>query len=108
MRRILSTVFISLIFILNGFSQTKKEVWSKVKISLSPQQNMRKLSGLGVETDHGQLKAGYWFISDFSSAELKKIRQAGFQTEILIPDVQEDFLKRNAAVRETKSLQVEY
>jgi len=75
---------------------------------LNKVSNMKKLSRTGVETDHGQLKPGHWFISEFSAEELERIRNAGFQTQVLIPDVQADFLKRNAAFNQDKSVQTDF
>lgn len=48
---------------------------------------MIKLSRLGIETDHGDYRKNVWFISDFSTAEIEKIKQAGFKYEVLIDDV---------------------
>lgn len=90
----------------NGlYAQKKNDIWSKAKVSLSMAKGMKQLAALGVETDHGRLKPGYWFVSDFSSEELIRIGNAGFPVEILIEDVQKDFLRRSS--RE-KSIQTEY
>lgn len=108
MLRCFSVLCFLLLLIQPAFTQKKNETWSKVKILLSPSQSMKKLAGLGVETDHGQLKPGHWFVSDFSTAELKRIRRAGFQTEVLVADVQEEFLKNNRRSGSDKSVNVEY
>ena len=86
-------------------AQNIPEKWSKVKVTLSDSKGMKQLAVLGVETDHGQLKPGRWFISDFSTAELKSIRNAGFTTEVLVENVQADFIRRNQGA---KSVQTEY
>jgi carboxypeptidase T len=78
-----------------SFSQTKEEKWSKAKIHFSPSLGMPRLASLGVETDHGVLKEGKWFVSAFSQEELRRIRSAGFSVDVLVPDVTADFLRRN-------------
>ena len=81
---------------LSGFSQKEKAVYSKVKIKLNEFYSIKKLSGLGVETDHGDYKSGSYFISAFSESELGRIKNAGFETQVLIADVAKDFEERNA------------
>jgi len=108
MLRIFVAIFFVAFFSINAFSQSKKEIWSKAKIHFNAGHSMRELAALGVETDHGQLKYGKWFISAFSASELRKIRAAGFQTEILVQNMTEDFLKRNASVKESKAILQDY
>jgi len=102
-----STLILFLGLIQATAAQSSQEIWSKVKIKLSASLGMKELAGLGVETDHGKIKAGQWFISDFSSSELRKIRAAGFETDVILPDVQEDFRNRSQR-RADKSIQTEY
>lgn len=90
---ILMISFLSLSLVVNG--QMKTETWSKVRIKLDPTHTMQILGRLGVETDHGDFKSGQSFTSAFSESELKKIRQAGFETEVLVKDVVKDFQMRN-------------
>ena len=91
-----------------GFSQNgKRETWSRVRVMLDAGKGMRQLSALGVETDHGQHKPGRWFVSDFSGSELRRIREAGFITKVLIDDVQEDYLRRKKE-NEEKSVQSDF
>lgn len=56
---------------------------------------MRKLSSLGVDTDHGEYRKGVWFVSDFSTEELQQITDAGFKVEILIDDVKKSYREQN-------------
>lgn len=77
-----------------GLAQ-EKMIWSRAKIWLDPLHNLHQLSGLGLETEHGQHKNGRFFISDFSREEIERVRQAGFKVDILIPDAVEDFKQRN-------------
>lgn len=104
-------IFLISVFLLSGINawpQKGRETWSRVKVFLSPANTMKKLANTGVETDHGHHKAGHWFISEFSSSELNRIRNAGFETQVLIPDVQAAYLKQNEAVQQVKSVQTDY
>ena len=91
---LLLTIFLFTLF--SGFCQKTKMLYSKAKVFLSEQNTMKKLAGSGVETDHGDFKAGHYFISGFSETELARIQNAGFQYEILVEDVVKDFQERNA------------
>lgn len=55
---------------------------------------MNKLARLGLDTEHGQTKKGF-FISDFSDIEQVQIAAAGFDFEVLIPDVQAHYVEQN-------------
>lgn len=99
-----------LIFSIGHLSLTatgqSKEKYAKAKIWLTQTNTIKKLAGLGLETDHGQHKTNTWLISDFSEKEIDRIKQAGFGLEILIPDVQADFVNRNSenVVESTQNL----
>jgi hypothetical protein len=108
MKKLLSILLLICLVYKPAFAQKGKVTWSRVKVLLNAENTMKKLSSTGVETDHGQLKPGYWFISDFSTAEIKRITDAGFETSILIPDVQADFILKNAGKSNEKSVQTDY
>ena len=91
-----------LTFSLASNGQKKNETWSKVRITLDRNHSLQTLGRLGVETDHGDLKPGKSFTSAFSSTELVRIRKAGFETEVLVKDVIEDFQLRNQSVGPVK------
>lgn len=91
--------YISLIFLSFCFSFSslfaQKEKWSKAKIFLDrSSRSLARLGNLGLEVDHGQFKPGHFFISAFSQTQLSRIRKEGYQYEVLINDVEEDFLKK--------------
>jgi carboxypeptidase T len=54
-----------------------------------------ELTTLGIETDHGELAEKRHFITDLSRKEIEMIQNAGFSTEILIPDVQQWYVDQN-------------
>lgn len=84
MKRILVIVF----FIISSksFLTAQIEKYHRAEIFLK-QEPIQKLAVLGIETDHGMLRQGHSFISDFSENELLRITNAGFETSILIEDV---------------------
>src|SRR5687768_11410652 len=75
-------------------AQTQR--YSRVKI-WTGENGMRKLSRLGIETDHGDYRRNVYFISDFSEKEISKIAGAGFRYDVLIDDVSEYYKKINSA-----------
>lgn len=74
-----------------GISQN----YSRAKV-LTDSKGLQTLAELGVAVDHGTVKRETFFISDFSDDEINQIREAGFQVEILIPDVQSYYVSQNA------------
>ncbi len=96
MKKVITLCLLMLVLI-PAFSQTSREKYSKARIWLSETQDMKKLAGLGVETDHGQYKVNRWFVSGFSQKELQRIKNAGFAYDILEEDIESSFLQRNAA-----------
>ncbi|NUO01995.1 MAG: T9SS type A sorting domain-containing protein [Saprospiraceae bacterium] len=77
------------------FSQ--QAAYSRVKILLN-ERNVFQLARLGIDVTHGELAIGRFFISDFSAEELAHIRAAGFQTEVLIEDVQAHYIAQNESI----------
>lgn len=69
--------------------------YSRAKI-LTNSAGLQQLAELGIGVDHGTIKQDTWFVSDFSAREIQQIRNAGFEVEILIVDVQQYYRNRNA------------
>ena len=61
--------------------------YSRVKIYLNGENQLAQLAALGLETDHGDYAPGKYFSSDFSQQEIDLLAQAGWDFEVLIPDV---------------------
>ncbi len=85
-----------------SFSQT--ENYSRVKI-FSDQKGLVNLSQLGIETDHGDLRKGVWLITDLSEREIKKVKKAGFKTEIIISDVKKYYREQTGAATVINKIQ---
>jgi carboxypeptidase T len=96
--------FLLLISIVTLFSiHSIAQTYSKIKI-YTDEKGLAELAQLGVGIDHGTYKKNTFFISDFSSNDILKIKNAGFQYDVLIPDVTRYFLEENKrATLETRS-----
>jgi hypothetical protein len=68
--------------------------YSRAKIYTN-EDGLKALSDLGIAVDHGSHKLGYFFISDFSKEELTRIKNSGFEVEILISDVKKYYVEQN-------------
>lgn len=68
--------------------------YSRAKI-FTNSKGLQTLAELGIAIDHGEIKKDYSFTSDFSTEELQLIQEAGFEIEILIPDVVAYYIKQN-------------
>jgi hypothetical protein len=64
------------------------ERYARVTISLIG-KNIETLAALGIETDHGDFLPGRSLTTELSESELKRVQTAGFQTEVLIADLQQ-------------------
>ncbi len=84
---VLSVIFLSLTCV--------AQKYSRVKIYTNA-EGLLRLSELGVPVDHGTYKHGEFFISEYSDSELLTIKENGFSFDVLIDDVQADFLEQNA------------
>ena len=79
------------------YAQTVAEGnYSRARIWLGP-GGLRELQALGIAADHGDSKAGVWFESDFSAAELGRVRAAGYRCDVMIGDVQAHYRQQNTA-----------
>ena len=85
-----------------GFSQ-QSDIFYKIKINYSNQDDLLKLSNNGVCIDHGFHKKNHFFISDFSGYDLQKINSLGFTYDILISDVVNFYQNRNKSKSNIKS-----
>ena len=85
-----------------GFSQ-ESDIFYKIKINYSNQEDLLKLSNNGVCIDHGLHKKNHFFISDFSGDDLQKISSLGLTYDILIDDVVNFYQNRNKSKSNIKS-----
>jgi carboxypeptidase T len=68
--------------------------YSKVKIYANAEELVR-LAAIGVPVDHGIYKENTFFISDYSAEEIQMMRDYNFDFEILVEDIQAEFLLLN-------------
>lgn len=69
------------------------EKYVRVQILLED-KTMQQLAALGVEADHGLYVPGQSFTTEMSATELKLVRDAGFSTIVLVPDLEQWYQKR--------------
>lgn len=99
------TIFMKFIFslLLTSISLFSiAQSYSRAKV-LTDEAGLAKLVNLGIAIDHGTHKKNSFFISDFSSAEIKAMRDAGFTVEIQIEDVKQFYVSRNAVSGPTRN-----
>ncbi len=75
-------------------SHFAQQNYSRVKI-YTDSKGLQQLSELGVTIDHGVSKKDIFFISDFSESEITRMKDNGFQYEILIQDVKQYYKDQN-------------
>lgn len=86
--KISGTLFLICIAFL-AFSQ-KPATYSRVKIHLDGHP-VSTLASTGIDLEHGQHATGKFFITELGDWEIGAVRDAGFNVEIQIPDVQEHY-----------------
>lgn len=79
--------------------------YKRVKI-FTNHRSLNELSRLGIETDHGDLRKGVWFITDLSEREIEKVKKAGVSYEIMVDDVKKYYREQAAttAINKTQSV----
>ncbi|MFM8951091.1 MAG: M14 family zinc carboxypeptidase, partial [Bacteroidota bacterium] len=85
-----------------GVSQTisaQDPTHSRVRI-YTGEQGLRKLSELGIETDHGDIRRHVWLATDLDTSEISKVREAGFKYEIQIADVKKHYREQAMSTHE--------
>src|SRR6185295_18138461 len=71
-----------------------QEKYSRVKI-YADDNGFKMLASLGVCTDHGTMKKGFWLETDLSASEIEIVRAHGFTFDILIDDVSSYYVEQN-------------
>ena len=85
-------VFLLAVFSTFYANQAYAQDYSRLKI-FANEQELHKLSNLGVTIDHGIHKEGVFFISDFSKEERQIMDTYEFNYEVLIEDVQAYYIQ---------------
>ena len=100
-------LFVFLLAVFSTFyaNQAYAQDYSRLKI-FANEQELHKLSNLGVTIDHGIHKEGVFFISDFSKEERQIMDTYEFNYEVLIEDVQAYYIEELAkpATKDAASL----
>ena len=92
-----------LLFILsvNVFAQKPDSQYSKSRIYINSNIDIKNLMDHGVAADHGIIKQNTFIESVFSSQEIEKAKSLGYQVVTLVEDMQEYYIK-NVRDRETR------
>ena len=98
MKKIIALLF--LVFNSYSIAQETQEKYHRAQIFYNSSNELISLSELDVPIDHGIHKRGHFIISDFSSSEVNRAREAGFQVEVLIDDSEAHFLNQNTRAPE--------
>ncbi len=95
--------FLTILFVLVCMAGIGQEKYVKARVMLD-EAELRSLAKFGVDIHEGFYKKGYSFETDFSSSEIEKIIEAGFEVEILVEDVGAYYRDRSA---QQKDLQID-
>ncbi len=85
-------LFLILLSGMNSFGQTIK--YSRIKI-YTDEPGISRLAEAGLSMEHGEMKKGFWFISDFSETEIAIVKEQGFSFEVQIADVKQYYKDQN-------------
>ncbi len=75
---------------------TLAQTHSRVKVWLTSENTILKLASLGIDVTHGIYQPEKFLISEFSETELRQIETAGFLSEVLVADLQDELVRKNA------------
>lgn len=87
-------LFLFMFVVANTFAQTQTEKYSRIKI-YADESGIIQLAQAGLAVDHGEMKKGFWFISDFSATEIAIVKAKGFSYDIVIDDVKQFYKDQN-------------
>jgi hypothetical protein len=97
------TSLITLFCLLTILCSSQVDHYSRIKI-LTNEEGLAKLAMLGVALDHGEVKKGVYFISDFSEKEVKIIQDSGIPYQVQINDVSQFYAKQNESLENAESV----
>lgn len=98
MKKYATILFIACLMLMIGkLSAQNNEVYSKVKINLNGQLP-EKLSDLGLEVFNDEYQKGISIHGIYNQKDLQILKDAGFQFEIIIPDMTAYYQDRNKGI----------
>jgi carboxypeptidase T len=80
--------YIFTLLLLPSFLLAQNANYSRLKIFFNEKNNIDSLAKIGIEADHGYQQKNKYIISDFSKKEIEKIKNQGFQYDILADDAE--------------------
>lgn len=102
-------ILLSIFFYFYAFAkaQQTQTIYKRAKIHLNQSHSLATLNTLDIAADHGIQKNGTFIISDFSSQELARAKQHGYQVDIVIDDVKAYYKSQNDTRTATETRNVE-
>ncbi len=88
----------ALIALFSAASIAQVEKYSKVKIYTFSQNDIVTLAKAGVNVENIESKIGQFVIGEFSEKEQIIIKSAGFRFDVLVPDMEQYYISRNASL----------
>lgn len=83
------------VLLLLVFGVNAQEQHHRIKV-FTGADGLKQMSEQGIAVDHGIVKKGHYFISDFSDTELAALRLLGLPYEVQIEDVAKFYAERNS------------
>lgn len=77
------------------FPQEEIQKYQRARIYYHSPDDLKRLDALGIPLDHGIKRKDHSIESVYSASELEKVRDGGFQMDILIEDAEAHFLSQN-------------
>ncbi len=97
----MKNLFILSVFVFISFQLTA-QTYSRVEIYVQPNEYQR-LASLGLPLDDAYFSKNF-ITAELNQTEINKIEQAGFEVQILIPDMEKYYQKRLAQPKNIKTL----
>ena len=93
LKQIFMKQLITFIFLFSVFGLQSQENYSRARIMLEG-KNLSELAKRGIDLSEGNYKHGYFFETDFTQAEIEKLREAGYKVDVSITDVKKFYRER--------------
>ncbi len=88
----------TLIALFSVVSVAQAEKYLKLKVYTSTQNDIVVLAKMGVTVENIVQKPGQFIIGEFSEQEQRIIKNAGFSFDVLVPDMEQYYISRNASL----------
>jgi len=101
MKGFFSVLFICWLSICFTNIYAQNNIYDKVKITITSSQDVQRLNEIGIALDGTYIKKNEYIIGEFQRCDIDKIKNSGYNVEILISDVSTYYEKRNLQATDT-------